>query len=354
MPPPPPQNSDVEIAIICALPLEARAAKAMFEELVEDLDGPTDGPTDGDDAIYTTGKIGTHKVVLAHMPGMGTNAAAAMASTLKQRFKGIELALLVGICGGVPREKSEKIMLGDIIIGKQVVQYDFGRQYPDQFSRKSNAEDSLGRQSPKIRAFVAKLESAREGLAKKSFDHLSGLRSKPGVDHPIGPPAQRDNLFSPAYWHIHRKPEDCKDGACREGETICEHARHSSCQEVGCDAEELERSSKPKAKPDIHFGRVASGNKVINCGEERDRIAEAENVVAFDMEAAGVWDYLPCVVVKAVCDYADSHKNKKWQEYAVLAAAACTKAILEQWPRKGALQDSMGAPDQVCRVCGCR
>ncbi|KAK6513278.1 hypothetical protein TWF506_009437 [Arthrobotrys conoides] len=51
------------------------------------------------------------------------------------------------------------------------------------------------------------------------------------------------------------------------------------------------------------------------------------------MEAAGVWDYLPCILIKGVSDYADSHKNGRWQEYAAIAAAACAKAILEQWDR---------------------
>jgi nucleoside phosphorylase len=142
---------------------------------------------------------------------------------------------------------------------------------------------------------------------------------------------------------MHRNPKDCKDGLCSEGKTICDHARKSSCQEVGCDPAEVERSCKPKAKPDIHFGSVASGDRVMRSGEERDKLAETEGVSAFDMEAAGVWEYLPCILVKGVCDYADSHKNKAWQEYAALAAAACTKAVLEQWPKKGEVP-----ADQVC------
>ena len=49
------------------------------------------------------------------------------------------------------------------------------------------------------------------------------------------------------------------------------------------------------------------------------------------MEGAGAWDYIPTVVVKGVCDYADSHKNKGWQQYAAATAAACMKAVLEEW-----------------------
>lgn len=49
------------------------------------------------------------------------------------------------------------------------------------------------------------------------------------------------------------------------------------------------------------------------------------------MEGAGVWDNFPPVVINGVCDYADSHRNTIWQNYAAATAAACMKAFLTQW-----------------------
>ena len=49
------------------------------------------------------------------------------------------------------------------------------------------------------------------------------------------------------------------------------------------------------------------------------------------MEGAGVWDNLSPVVIRCVCNYADSHKNKKWQAYAAAAAATFAKAFLKEW-----------------------
>jgi nucleoside phosphorylase len=69
----------------------------------------------------------------------------------------------------------------------------------------------------------------------------------------------------------------------------------------------------------------------MKSGEDRDSIAHQENVIAFEMEGAGVLGNLPCIIVKGVCDYADSHKDKTWQKYAAGSAAACMKALLEQW-----------------------
>jgi len=56
-------------------------------------------------------------------------------------------------------------------------------------------------------------------------------------------------------------------------------------------------------------------------------------VIAFEMEGAGIWDEVPSIVVKGVCDYADSHKNKDWQDYAAATAASACKAILEKYIR---------------------
>ncbi|KOS22375.1 Aminodeoxyfutalosine nucleosidase [Escovopsis weberi] len=81
----------------------------------------------------------------------------------------------------------------------------------------------------------------------------------------------------------------------------------------------------------IHFGSLASGDGVMKSGEDRDRIAQAEQIIAFEMEGAGVWEVLPCLVMKGICDYADSHKNKAWQNYAAATAAACMAAFLDEW-----------------------
>jgi nucleoside phosphorylase len=70
---------------------------------------------------------------------------------------------------------------------------------------------------------------------------------------------------------------------------------------------------------------------VIKSAVHRDKIASQEKVIAFEMEGAGVWDEVPCVVVKGVCDYADSHNYNGWQNFAAATAASAAKAILERY-----------------------
>ena len=66
----------------------------------------------------------------------------------------------------------------------------------------------------------------------------------------------------------------------------------------------------------------------MKSGVARDAVAEAENIIGFEMEAAGLVEQLPTIIIKSVCDYADSHKNKKWQTYAAGTAAAAAKAVV--------------------------
>ncbi|KAJ4216002.1 hypothetical protein NW757_014678 [Fusarium falciforme] len=70
---------------------------------------------------------------------------------------------------------------------------------------------------------------------------------------------------------------------------------------------------------------------VVKCGEHRDKIAKQNGITAFEMESAGIWaQQVPCLIIKGVCDYADSHKNKIWQPYAA-ATAAATLSQCDVW-----------------------
>jgi nucleoside phosphorylase len=83
--------------------------------------------------------------------------------------------------------------------------------------------------------------------------------------------------------------------------------------------------------PEVFIGRIGSGNGVMKSGVDRDRIATEHNMVAFEMEGVGAWDEIPCMLVKGLCDYADSHKNKDWQDYAAATAASVARAIIDRY-----------------------
>lgn len=101
------------------------------------------------------------------MPGMGKGSAAGVASSLQVSYTRIQVALMVGICGGAPYPSSEEeIFLGDVIISDSVIEYNFGRQYPGGFQRKTDVKDTLGRPNREIRALLAGLKASR---ARREF-----------------------------------------------------------------------------------------------------------------------------------------------------------------------------------------
>jgi len=200
---------DFEVALICALPLEAECVQEVFDKFWED-GGKGYGKAVGDPNMYTTGVIGEHNVVLAYMPGMGTNSAAAVAGSMRVSFSNIKLALVVGICGGMPYDTDQKeILLGDIIISQALVQYDFGRQYPDTFKRKDTIQDSLCQPGPEIRAIQAKLETNRyrQRMQDKLATFPQAVQQKsPGT---MPPPQENDVLYHSSYMHQHHVSAAC-------------------------------------------------------------------------------------------------------------------------------------------------
>jgi nucleoside phosphorylase len=84
--------------------------------------------------------------------------------------------------------------------------------------------------------------------------------------------------------------------------------------------------------PAIHYGLIASANQLMKDARVRDTLAAEKDVLCFEMEAAGLMNYFPCLVIRGICDYSDSHKNKEWQGYAAMAAAAYAKELLCRIP----------------------
>ncbi|KAI0552367.1 hypothetical protein F4679DRAFT_535397 [Xylaria curta] len=345
--PTPPHRTDIAIAIICALPLEADAVLAIFDH---HWDIQSFSTMEGDKNAYSVGRIGCHNVVLVHMPGMGRTSAATAAASCRTSFPSINLALVVGICGAVPfHRRSVEVLLGDVIISERLVIYDFGRQFPDKFMRKEEMHDSARKPPEEIRSFLSKMKGRRcqSLLRDKTGFHLEALLQS---DSPPYPGVKEDRLFESTYRHKHQTPSECIQCASLEplNGSVCDTARISTCDTLGCDLGKLVvrqrhshiMNSVKNRLPAIHFGAYASGDTVMKSGEHRDQIAAREEVIAFEMEGAGVWEIFPCIIIKGVCDYADSHKNKKWQEYSAFTAAGCLKALLEVWPTKDSISNS--------------
>jgi nucleoside phosphorylase len=296
---------DYAVGVICALAVEKAAVEAMLDKRHPPLK-----TIQGDDNSYTLGAIGKHNVVVACLPaGMtGNNSAATVAKDMLRSFA-IKIGLMVGIGGGVWSRKVD-IRLGDVVVSQPdgthggVMQWDFGKMEKGGIFKRTGSLNKPPRvllnalQDIKIRHMTEGDEFA---------EHLSTITTnKPRMAQTFGyQGAEHDQLF----------------------EAIYDHERGDTCDE--CDQDRLvERPPRTDSSPRIHYGNIASGNEVMKHGVTRDRIASEEGVICFEMEAAGLMDSFPCLVVRGICDYADSHKNKRWRPYAAATAAAFAKELL--------------------------
>jgi nucleoside phosphorylase len=297
-------REDYTVGWVCALSVELAAAQEMLDE---EHDTPPSAAHDTN--IYTCGRIGEHNVVIACLPEgqTGTNSAAAVAVQMKIAFPSARFGLMVGIGGGVPSEEAD-IRLGDVVISKPhkthggVVQYDSGKATPSGFERTG----LLNTPPTVLLNAVANLRSKYMRGRGRVAEYLIKLDSLPDFAREAAGP---DALFNAAYDH--------------EGGATCKQ----------CDTSHLADREPRRQDLVVHYGTIASGNQVMRSAAERDRVsAELGGVLCFEMEAAGLMNSFPCLVVRGICDYADSHKNKRWQPYAAATAAACAKEVLSVIP----------------------
>lgn len=304
------QHDDYTIAWICALPIEGAVARAMLDDIHAPL------PTQANDSnTYTLGSISQHNVVIACLPEYGTNNAANVLVHLIRTFTSIRFSFMVGIGGGAPSKAD--IRLGDIVVGNRVMQHDLGKLVGDGQIQTTAIPKTP---NPSLRKVVSTLRSKHE-LEPSQVPSI--LQQKLARYPEYNRPNSQDRLFQATYNHDPETP---------------------SCD--GCDQSKLvSRSRRKSDDPIIHYGAIASGNQVVRHGTTRDDLAQRLDVLCFEMEAAGVMGELPCLTIRGICDYSDTHKDKQWQRYAAATAAAYTKEFIETLPATEAQPKTLYIPN---------
>ncbi|KAE8384965.1 hypothetical protein BDV23DRAFT_176621 [Aspergillus alliaceus] len=300
-------HQDYTVAWLCALPLEMAAAEAMLDETHPNLPAK---PTD--DNTYILGRIYGHNIVIACLRSgvYGPTSATTLATQMQSTFQSIRFFLMVGIGGGAPSKKVD-IRLGDVVVSNPtrdfggVIQYDYGKTVGGGRFERTGV---LNKPLPVLLTAVSRLKAAHMSTPNKIPALLSEmLARKPILRKSFTYRGeQQDLLFDAEYDHC-------------GSENTCNN----------CDTRRLvARPGRPGYDPVIHYGLIASGNQVVKHGPTRDKLARELGILCFEMEAAGLMDDFQCLVIRGICDYSDSHKNKQWQGYAAATAAAYAKELL--------------------------
>lgn len=300
------------IAWICALPLEMAAACAMLTKAHTPLSKASTDPN-----AYELGELNGHFIVIACLPAgvYGKVSAATVVSRMRLTFPRLQFGLMVGIGGGVP-SNSNDIRLGDVVVSKPVgkytgvIQYDYGKAVQGgQFEPTGALNKPPQALLTHISRFEAKQMTGGEEDLPKIISEV--LERNPEMKKRFSPPEQDTDVLFHSSYHHGKKGDTCET----------------------CDKEQLvKRQRRDTRAPFIHYGLIASGDQVMKDSETRDRLAQRHGILCFEMEAAGLMDDLSTLVIRGICDYCDSHKQKDWQGYAALTAAAYAKLLLSVVP----------------------
>lgn len=282
------------IAIVCALKEEMAAVRFMFDEFHE----RPKHYMPGDINSYVLGSMSGHNIVLCGMPSgvPGLTSAMRVATNMLRTFTSIRFGLMVGIGGGVPSRVTD-VRLGDVVVSypsrlhSGIFCHDLGKVV------EGEEDIQLMGCVPGPADILVRAVDALRQRNKGDWSRVVGHVEKMTQQYPM--------MRESGYGWIAKRSDILYDGA-----TI------------------VERPPRLNHNPVVHHGLIASGNQIIKDAKVRDRLAQKYNALCVEMEGAALMSCFPGIVIRGVCDYADSHKDDTWRRYAAGVAAGYAKEML--------------------------
>jgi nucleoside phosphorylase len=315
------EHRDYIVGWICAVHIEYVVACEFLDEDHPPL--PSQSPYDGN--AYTPGRIGEHNVIIASPPKgkYGLTSAATVAKDMLRSFSSIRFGLMVGLGGGAPSAKHD-IRLGDVVVSSPigrmggVIYYEFEKAMQE---RKFQHTGSLESPPPALLTALNKISMQHERKGHNIARSVSEMVARnPRLKRKYErPDVKDDRLYEATYVHA-------------DADKDCRTACSSSTPPVVARRDRTEADDDPV----VHYGLIASADRLMKDATIRDALAAEGDVLCFEMEAAGLMNNFPCLVIRGICDYADTHKNDWWQGYAAATAAAYAKELLNAVPGKQA------------------
>jgi nucleoside phosphorylase len=218
--------------------------------------------------------------------------------------------------------RDNKIRLGDVVVSTPVgvypgvVKWDSGKiNGVDKFERTG----SLNTPPKSLLTALTLLETQNDMEGSRIPQYLEELKQKSSklASKYLRTNSLKDLLFKSSYSHVEQPLDDDEE----------DDEEHEICQ--SCDKAMIVKRKPQESR--VHYGLIASGDKLVKDAAFRDQLNKelGGHVLCVEMEAAGLMNEFPCLVIRGICDYADSHKNKDWQEHAAIVAAAFAKELLQ-------------------------
>jgi hypothetical protein len=240
--------------------------------------------------------------VIAGLPlgRYGTTNAAIVARDIVRTFSNIQFGLMVRISSSAP-SKGHDIRLGNIVVS---LQYNFRKTIQNRtFQRiETRSTTPLVLQNA-VSRLKADYNLNRHRLQQSIHDALKAYKR---IRRQYKKPdAESDVLYKSDYLHTNESSRVCSVFYRNEPEHIVRRPTLSNNNEE----DDSKTNKTSRDDPTIHYRLIASANQLIRNAEIRDSLAKEASVLCFEIEAAGLQDHFPCLVIRGICDYSDTHKN---------------------------------------------
>ncbi|KID72215.1 uncharacterized protein G6M90_00g104250 [Metarhizium brunneum] len=258
-----------KVGWVCASPDDLAAAVACLDARHKAVQ-----PIPRDGSYYEFGEINGHRIVIWCYGADGNRQASVAwpAAEMPYKFPGVKVYVSVGIGARVP-SRHANIRLGDVAVGSSgTMHFGMGQDGLLELQSRSNLPPRLLRST--LQKLLADSETGRFQL---QGDIQSILDKNPRL---------RDD---------YSRPDSSSDNGGRPA--------------VG------------------RSGLIVSSTTMLTNDNCPKAVANTEEIVCFESEGTEI-SALDCLLIRGICEYGDSHKDKQSQRYAAMSAAVYARALL--------------------------
>ncbi len=337
-----PATSDSEhfdICVICALAEEANAVIREFShqcgvDFKQDFSSRSN--REYRNAVITNNIDEPLKVQISWPPNLGPVEASLHLKATLDEFRP-RFAIMIGICAGDKR----KVKLGDLVVADRAFTFDSGKVVKGKDGRPTYLPDTDTRHpDPDVLQYVQMFDSWKEHLThlprpiskRQQREWLLCELLKEATPRIDDIEQSRLNKYAPDWKRIVKELQTGHNSYLTKNRML---RNRSKIEELHFREEEF--PFMDPLQPRCHIAPIASGSAVRSDDPFKEVQLPVRKTVAIEMEGAAFYravaDYpgVRSLLVKAVCDYADSDKDDSYHEYAATLSATYALCFIKQY-----------------------
>ena len=297
-----PSHGDFTIGWVTTIRKEYTAARQVLDE---EFDTTNFVLPRGDRNTYTYGRVGHHYVLITCLENAqyGIDSASDAADDMRSSFPMVRILLIAGIAGGIPTLKND-MRLGDVVVGTEIIRFAGGAT--GELKHTSHVEPPGRALFTGAQGLAVQLDEGLDlhELVEKTFVKTQKIKDE------YQQPTRADRLLKEDYQHA--SSCECLSSSPMDENTLV----------IRPDRPEYDRIK-------VHTGRIGSTENILRDSRIRDGAGKELGILCSKQEPAPSANKFPCLHIRGICNYSDSHSNEAWNGFAAAAASVYAKKLLQ-------------------------